>query len=255
MNRLGGLALFTLAYFVILEVLLVGAVLFWPSFSTNLPAIKMMASSLAVVGDMVQAIDDKGARAYIVGQHFFKGCCTLGTAAAVLFAAPAVAGEAHRGTLELWLARPFSRTRLLFERYAAGALALVLPIFLSTLTIPALCAHVAEPQPQPYGPWLLAATHQSIFLLAIYSTTFLCSSLGSNPTKIALAVLFVTTFEFAVYMIKVLTHWSLFRLCDLQTLLAVVDDEALDARLVGALLAWSVLCAFLARLAFLRRTP
>jgi len=255
MNRASGLWIFSLAYFVILEVMLVGAVLFWPSFSTNLPAIQLMASAYSVVSDLVAAIDDKGARAYVIGQHFFKGCSTLGTAAAVLFAAPAVAGEAHRGTLELWLARPFSRTRLLFERYAAGAVALIVPVFLTTLTIPSLCAYVGEAQPQPYGPWLLAAVHQALFLLAIYSTTFLVSSVGSHPTKIALAMLFLTTFEFSIYMIKVVTHWSLFRLCDLRKLLDVVERGALDVRVVGPLCAWSVFCIVAARTALLRRSP
>jgi ABC-type transport system involved in multi-copper enzyme maturation permease subunit len=59
--------------------------------------------------------------AYVTGQHFFKGCNTLGTAAAVLLAVGAVAGEAHRGTLEIWLARPLSRRRILSERWVQGA--------------------------------------------------------------------------------------------------------------------------------------
>src|SRR5207244_3420014 len=104
---------------------------------------------------------------YVLVQHFFKGCNAIGTAAAVLFAAPAIAGEAQRGTLEILLARPFSRTRILCERYVAGALALTLPIFLTTPTIPFLAARVHEEA--ELAPYLWCALHQALFLLALYS--------------------------------------------------------------------------------------
>ena len=253
MGRLRGLALFALVYTVLLEVMLAAAILFWPEFSENLATLRSMTSAIPIAGEFLDRVGDTGVVAYILGQHFFKGCNALGTAAAVLFAAPAVAGEAQRGTLELWLARPVSRARLLSERYLAGALALSVPIFLSSLTIPALAARVDELE--PYGPYLLCSVHQALFLLAIYSVTFLCSCLGSNPTRISLAILFVSTFEFALYMIKVVTHWSLFRLADLDVLLGIADEGRLDWTLCGPLLAVSAACFAGALLAFRRRTP
>jgi len=39
---------------------------------------------------------------YISGQHFFKGCNTLGTAAAVLFAVGAVAGDVCGRIRSVW---------------------------------------------------------------------------------------------------------------------------------------------------------
>jgi len=222
MARPSGLALFALAYAILLEAMLAAAILFWPEFLEMLPKLRSVTSAIPFAGEMLGNVEQQGLPAYVIGQHFFKGCNALGTAAAVLFAAPAVAGEAHRGTLEMWLARPFSRTRLLLERWAAGALALVVPVFLTTLTIPALCARVDEFE--PYMPYLLCAVQQSLFLLAIYGVTFLCSALGSNPNKIALTVLFVTVFQFALYMIKTVTHWSLYRLCDMDVLLELYDD-------------------------------
>jgi len=252
-SRPGTPWLFALAYLVILEVMLVAAVLYWPDLAANLPAARRLAAPIPVLGQFVERVSETGVRGYLIGQHFFKGCNTLGTAAAVLFAAPAIAGEAHRGTLELLLARPHSRARLLLERWAGGAVAVTVPVFLSTLTIPLLCTRVNEVQ--PYGPLLWCALHQSLFLLAIHALAFLCSALGSHPTKIALAILFFTTFEFSIYMIKVVTHWSVFRLCDLDTLLAVADGGRLDARLVLPLLAWIALCVGAALFAFRRRSP
>jgi len=252
-NHTGGLLLFSLAYLVILEVMLAAALLAWPAFAENIATLRNMAAPIPVLGDVFDSVEETGVLGYTLAQHFFKGCNTLGTAAAVLFAAPAVAGEAHRGTLELWLARPFSRTRLLLERYGAGALALIAPVFLSTLTIPYLAERVDELE--PYAPYLLCAVHQSVFLLAIYSLTFLCSALGSNPTKISLAILFVTTFEFAIYMIKVWTHWSLFRLSDLQTMIAIADDRRLDWSLAAWLLGASALFLAASLVVFRRRNP
>mgnify|MGYP001404483669 CR=1 FL=1 len=253
MPRLSLLALFGLAYTVLLEAMLAAAILFWPEFAANLASFRSMTSAIPIAGEMMQKIEQEGFTAYVLGQHFFKGCNALGTAAAVLFAAPAVAGEAQRGTLEMWLALPFSRTRLLLERWLAGALALVVPVFLCTLTIPLLGARVDEYE--PYAPYLACAAQQSLFLLAIYALTFLCSCLGSNPNKIALLVLFVAVFQFALYMVKTLTHASLFRLCDMDVLLAIALDGRWSAPIVLGLATFVVATLGGSLVAFRRRCP
>jgi len=253
MNRLGGLVLYTLGYALILELMLVGAILYWPNFEENLDSIRSLAAPIPALGDLITTIEDTGVYGYIVGQHFFKGCNTLGTAAAVLFAVGAVAGEVHRGTLEIFLARPFSRTRLLSERWLGGALAVTVPVFLTSLTIPALADRIGEVE--SYGPYLLGAVHQSVFLLAIYSLAFLFSTLGSNPTKIALVLLFLTISGFAIYMIKVVTAWSPYRLCDMEVFLRIDSDGALDLALVLPMLAWSAVLYGTSLFAFRRRVP
>lgn len=250
MGRASGLLLFGLAYAVLLEVMLAAAILFWPEFSANVTTIGSMARALPIMGDMVSAIEEEGFQAYVLVQHFFKACSTLGTAAAVLFAAPAVAGEVHRGTLELLLARPVSRDRLLLERWLAGALALVLPVFVTTLTIPALGARVDELE--PYGPYLACAAHQSLFLLALYGVTFLASAAFSNPNKIALTCLFLVVFQFALYMVKTVTHYSLFRMCDLFVLRDLAQEGRWNLPIAGTLAA-TVAVSLAASLAVFRR--
>jgi hypothetical protein len=252
MGRWTNLALFALAFALLLEAMLVAAILFWPEFLANLTALRSMASAIPILGESVQRIEEEGFPAYVLAQHFFKGCNALGAAAAVLFAAPAVAGEAHRGTLELFLARPFSRARLLLERWCAGALALTLPVFATTLTIPWLGTRVEEFE--PYGPYLACAAHQALFLLALYALTFLGSCLSSNPHKLAMAVLFVAVFQFALYMVKTVTHASLFRLCDLEVLLAVAGGKW-NLTIVGGLLASVALALVASLLVFRRRVP
>jgi len=241
-----------LAYFILLELMLAAAILYWPNFEENVGLLKAMAP-IDMLKDMVDTLAEEGIEAYVVGQHFFKGCNTLGTAAAVLFAAGAVAGEVHRGTLELWLARPLTRRHLLLRRWATGALALCLPIVLSTLTIPWLLGFVDGEV--SLTAVMLGAVHQSVFLLALYSLTFWLSTIFDNPMAIALGVLFMTTLEFAIYLVKVVTHWSLYRCADIEVFMGIIDEEALDWRLVGKLLGASGVFLGLSLHCFSRKVP
>jgi len=246
--------LFVLAYALVLEGMLAAAVLFWPEFLENLAAIRSMASNLPIVGqEMLGRIDEQGFSAYVLAQHFFKGCNALGTAAAVLFAAPAVAGEAHRGTLELLLARPFSRRRILLERWALGAAAVTLPVLATTLTVPWLAAQVDEYE--RLGPYMACALYQGLFLLALYTCTFLGSCLSSNPNRLAMLALFLSVAEFALYMVKTVTHVSLFRLCDMDVLMAVFESGRLDPALGAGLLAAVALGLAASLAVFARRSP
>jgi ABC-type transport system involved in multi-copper enzyme maturation permease subunit len=241
-----------LAYFVVLELLLAAAVLFWPDFEQNLEALRSMAPLEALKG-IVDKIGEAGVPAYVNGQHFFKGCNTVGMLAAVVFAMGAVAGEAQRGTLEIWLARPLSRRRILFERWVAGAVAVSLPVFASSATVPWLLDRVHEEM--PFGMLMLGSLHESIFLLAIYSITFLFSCMSSRPILIGFAMLMFTIFEFALYMIQDVTHASIFRLTDIDVFARIGAMHTLDTRIVLPMLL--VIAAALAGsfAVFARRVP
>jgi ABC-2 type transport system permease protein len=242
----------SLAFALVLEAMLAGAILFWPNFKDNIGVLKAMMP-MKVMKEMVDSLGQGGVVAYVNGQHFFKGCNTLGCAASVLFAMGAVAGEAQRGTLEIWLARPLSRRRILCGRFLAGALAVSLPVFATTLTIPWLLARVEESA--RLGPLVLCAAHESLFLLAVYSVTFFLSSVGHRPIFIAFVVLFTTTFEFSMYMIQTVTHWSIFRLSDIETFGRISSSSALDWRVCGPFMAVIALALFASLYAFERRVP
>jgi len=245
--------LFGTMLFVVLEALLAVAIIWWPSFSENTGALKRLAAPLPMLADQLNLIDMIGVPAYVVAQHFFKGCNTLGIAAAVLFAMGAVAGEYQRGTFEVWLARPVSRRRLLGERYATGALALTLPIFATSATIPWLLARVDETM--DLSELMLCSVHESIFLLAIYSATFLLSSVSRRPMWIAMAMLSFTTLEFSLYLVKTVTHYSLFRLTDIDDFMGITTGEGLDWAVCGPLLAFSAAALTASQIAFARRVP
>jgi ABC-2 type transport system permease protein len=241
-----------LLYAVVLEALLAGAILYWPNLGQSLGSLRALAP-MEMLRDMIDVMEQSGIAAYVHLQHFFKGCHALGGLVAVLFAAFAIAGEAWRGTLEILLARPLSRRKILLERWSFGALALVLPVFATTATIPALLARVGESM--AFGPLMLGALHESLFLLAIYSATFLASCLSDKPLAILFVALVVSLFEFSIYMIKVMTHWSVFRLADVWVFDRITKTGSLQASLWIPMLAFSAVCLVLSLAAFERRVP
>lgn len=251
-QRLRVYPLLSFILFVLLELMLAAAILYWPEFEKNVGAIKALAP-LDMLKDMVDTLAQGGVEAYVNGQHFFKGVNTLGTLAAVLFASGAVAGEAHRGTMEVWLSRPFSRRRLLGERFVAGALALIIPVFLTSATIPWLLGFVD--QEMDFARVMLCSVHASVFLMLIYGLTFLLSCLASNPMPIALAVLMLTIFEFALYLVKGITHYSIFRVVDFDDYGAIMGTGGLDWGTLGLMLAACVAMYIAANHVFARRVP
>ncbi len=241
----------TLAYLIVSELMLAAALLYWPNFSQNISAFKIVAP-LPMLRDMVGQLEEGGVVAYVVSQQFFKGFNTLGTLAAVLFGSMAVAGESYRGTLEVWLARPLSRWRILTERFLLYGLAVVGPVFLTSATIPWLLGFVDEQI--AFGPLMLCALHQSLFLLALFALTFLISAMGRNPIIVACVPLFATTLMYSVYFVKIVTHYSLFRLVDTPVFMRTYNG-GLDSSIVGWFIGATLLCFVLAHTAFRRRLP
>ncbi|MEX1025979.1 MAG: ABC transporter permease subunit [Planctomycetota bacterium] len=246
------LAVYSIGLFLALEVMLVPAVLYWPDFAENVDNLKAVAP-LPMLRALIDEMDFGGAYAYLVGQHFFKACNTVGTAAAVLFAAGAIAGEAHRNTLELFLARPFSRTRLLTERFLLGLAALVVPIVLSTLTIVPLADHVGEVL--EYEPLLLSAAHQCSLLSAVYALVFFLSTRATNPMPLAVGMIFVTSLMFAIYVVEGVSQYSLYRLTDIHDFMRIDATRSLDWRVVGPLLGVSAAFYLASVQSFRRRLP
>jgi len=241
------LTVYTLAYAVIMETMIAVAILYWPDLEKHVDVLRLLIPFEALK-DMLS-----GVVPYVTGQQFFKAGNTLGTAAAILFSVGAVAGEAHRGTLEILLARPYSRLRILTGRYVAGAVGVVTPIFATSATIPALGRRVGEDL--DLAPLMLCSAHQGLFLLAIYSLSFLLSAMGSNPIRIALFLLFVSTFQFSVYFVEVVTTWSLFRLADMHDFQRIYDTGSLDWRTCGPLLVFSIAAYAASYLVFRQRVP
>ena len=246
--------LFAAGYFIVLEMLLAGAIYWWPTFADNVGSIAKLMKPLPIVSDLTTMVADKGVSAYVVGQHFFKGCSALGTAAAILFAASAIAGEAHRGTLEIYLARPVSRARLLAERWIGGLVALVTPVFVSTMTIPWLLESMVD-ETMSYVDLLRCAVHMSLFLAPIYAITFAWSAFSSNPVKISFVMLFGSLLVFGQYLVEGATNYSLFRLVDVREFMAIIETDSFKWKIIGPLAGVTAVAYFVALAGFRRRTP
>lgn len=238
---------------IVLEMMLAAAILYWPNFRDHLGAVKLLSKPLPVLGEIIEQVESLGVAAYVVGQHFFKGCNVLGAAAAALIGANAVAGEAERGTLEIWLARPVTRLRLATERYLSGQSIIWLGIFITTLTIPPLLAQVGESM--ALGRLMLCALHQCLFLGAVYSVTFMISCASSAPRRISMVVLFFMIFQFGIYMVKTVTHWSLYRLADIKSFHHVLVRGELDWAVAGPMAAVNLAGFLVGYMFFRRRTP
>lgn len=241
-----------LGFALVLELILIPAILWWPVFEENVAVIKKITPFLRG-RDFVGMLEVTGVEGYVIAQHFFKGCMVLGIPAAVLFSMGAVAGEAHRGTLEIWLARPISRTRLLLERWLAGALAVVVPVFATSLSLPWLLAKVDETM--AWEPILLSSVHASALLLAAYSATFFASTLGRRPVFIAFTMLSFMVAQGALYIVEGVTHWSLYRLVDVPEYLKIFEELRLDWTRIGPLLGATALFVVASLVAFRRRVP
>lgn len=248
-----GYALYGLGVAIVLALMIGAAIYWWPSFSENVAKLKIFASPMPMLGDMLDQIEQGGVGAYVVGQHFFKAGNTVGVGAAILFAAGAIAGEAHRGTLELWLARPVSRTRLLSERFFGGLFVTCLPVFATSALIPWMLGWVDESM--SFADLMRCSAHCSALLGAIFAVTFLWSAAASEPMRIIFVMLMFCVFQFAMYMVKTATDYSLFRLADIEVYMQVVLKDQLDWRYVGPMLAVIALSYAGALRVFARRVP
>lgn len=250
---LRGYLAYGLGYLVVLTAMLAGAIYWWPSFAVNLGQLKVFASPLPMLGEMLTEIEKGGAAAYVVGQHFFKAGNTVGVGAAILFASGAIAGEAHRGTLELWLSRPVSRARLLTERFVAGLLATVAPIFAASSLVPWMLRWSGETM--DLGDLWRCSFHCAALLAGIYSVAFLWSAASSDPLRIIFVLLMFFVFQFAMYLVKTATNISLFRVADIEIYMAIVTKDRLDWRYVAPMLAVVALGYVGALRLFARRVP
>ncbi len=248
-----GYILFGLGYTLVLEAMLVPAILWWPSFAEHAETLKDFFGKIPVLGETIDLAEKTGVKGYVFGQHFFKGCNVLGTAAAILFAMGAVAGEAYRGTMEIWLARPVSRLRLLCERFGMGLCALWIPVALTSATIPWLLSFVDTTM--TWRDLSICTMHQCLFLSMVYGVTFLLSALGSQPTAIAFGMLLFTTFQFSIYLVKEATHYSLFRLVDLEAFLKITGKAGIDWVRELEFVGIAGGCLALAYVVFRRRVP
>lgn len=210
-----------IAYTIILELLLVPAILLWPSLQGETRVLSRLLpmetfrrmfedmSSTAMQGEVSAAYT-----AYMAVQLFFKGVNIVGIAAAVLLGTGLIARERENNTLEFLLSRPVSRSAILWGKFWPTAIAIVVPIFLTSLSalplsrLPSVDEHL-----RPVGI-LQSCVHSSAFVLFFLAFTTMCSVRLRSQVHVAFVVGGFVVVQVGVYFVQILRSASIFRMSD-----------------------------------------
>jgi ABC-2 type transport system permease protein len=205
------------AYTLILEALLIPAVLLWPEVRQQVAAIGKLLP-MEILKRAFEGMNDPNPtaayRAYMAVQMFFKGVNIVGLACAVLLGTGIVARERENQTLEFLLARPVSRSRVLWAKYWPIALAVLVPIFLTSWSAIPLSEVPSVRERLPFDLVTLAAFHNACFVLLILNLTVLASIRMRTQVHVAFVVGAVIVVQVALYFIQKIRVASLFNLSD-----------------------------------------
>jgi len=204
-----------LAYLVILEIGVVAAVTMWPNLKAEAAAIgrlfpaKFLQRMFSAISDPNQAL---AFNAYMAAQLFFKGTNIVALAFGVLLGTGMVARERENQTLEFLLARPISRSHVLRSKFAVVALAMLLPIFITSMSAVPLSWFVEE----ALDPWrvLAASLHAAAFALLFLTATTVASVVCRSQVHVAAAVGAFIIVQVVVFFVQVIRVASIFRLAD-----------------------------------------
>jgi len=201
-----------IGYFLLLLLNALAGTFFWPELRDNFPeAIKFIP--IEPLQDFVRAFERYGYWAYFSVQHYFKGAGMFGIAAAGMIGSGIVAREVDRRTAEFLLSRPVSRARILFTRWLAGAVLLLVPYLAVAVISWAVAPRVDEHL--RLGLVLEGSIYTYLFVLMAFTGTMALSTRFSHQLKAGLLVLGLLMMQLAIYMIDKLWDYSLYNLIDL----------------------------------------
>lgn len=203
------------AYLVILQLGVVAAISMWPNLKAEAAAIgrlfpaKFLQRMFSALSDPNQAT---AYNAYMAVQLFFKGTNIVALAFGVLLGTGIIARERENQTLEFLLARPISRSRVLRSKFLVVAAAMLLPIFITSMSAVPLSWMVEE----RLDPWrvLAASTHAAAFALLFLAATTVVSVVCRNQVHVAAVVGAFIIVQVVVFFVQVIRYVSIFRLAD-----------------------------------------
>lgn len=197
------------------------AIAYWPELRENidaLPAVLKLIPS-ETIRNMVLMLEEQGYWAYFGIQVLFKGGGLAAMVAAALLGSLLIAREVDTRTAEFLFSRPISRTRLFLVRWGSGLLFIELPFLLTTVAAWAIGPMVDESL--PLGMVLIAQLHLGLFAAAIFSLASMLSVFAEHQLKPALIVIGFMFLNLAIYMVKGLWDFSLYKTIDLDRILPI----------------------------------
>jgi ABC-2 type transport system permease protein len=193
--------------FLLLTLLIVLGIWYYPGIKNK--GDLLMGLVPKIFSGLVKDFLTGGYDGYIAGQQFFKNVNTICSIFAVLFAVSAIARESERGTLELLLSRPISRTRILLTKFFIAAIGLALPIFLSSVLIIPL-SNILIGEHVSLKPLLLSSLHITLFIWLILAASFLLSTIFNDQLKVAGVALSIYVLMILLLVFEQTAHLSIY---------------------------------------------
>lgn len=225
-----------LAFLVFMAAVAVVQTVFWPKLRVMLPSILEIVPKQFkwLIGGMQQ----EGFVYFTITQQMMKNIGLFGSALAVILGASAVAKEVEAGTMELLLAQPISRKRVLLEKYLFNLGVLALPVLVSTLlTYPA--ALIIGESISLTG-LLIAGLYGLCIIAVIYSFTFFLGVLIDTQMQVIVAGLGFCLTMFILTVFKSTSFLSLYGYMDLDILRPVFTSHAVP---LIEMIVFALLCA------------
>jgi len=206
-----------LAYLIILEMLAIPVLLLWPDIYADLQR-STLFRSLGVdwikrLGDSISNRNEEIAYLnWCAVMLFFRSANLVGTAAAVLIGTGLFARERESHTFEFLLARPVSRSSLLWQKFWPCALVVMVPIFVISATVVPWSWTLDLDLPK----WelFLASLHAAVFALAFLTLTMYVSIVVRVQAHVAAIVGAFAVLQIGMYLTQRIRPYSLFRLAD-----------------------------------------
>lgn len=200
-----------LGYLVILELAMVAAILYWPKFRDNMPAIAKLVP-FDSLQRLMESVEVAGYWPYFAVQQWFKGSSLFGLAVAAFLASGIVARDADQKTSEFLLSRPISRTRVLLTRWSITVALVTLPVYLTSIS--AIWISPAVDERLGWGDILLSSTYMSLFLVMLVTFTTMISAMSSHQMRAGIILIGLILLNFAFYLIQEIDGISLFKTID-----------------------------------------
>jgi ABC-type transport system involved in multi-copper enzyme maturation permease subunit len=210
------LRVMALAYLLILELLCVPVLLWWPDIYDVLqrsPFIRNLPMFVQPIGAGITNNDSNVAyRSWVALMLFLRSTNLVGVAAAVLFGTGLFARERENQTFELLLSRPVARGAILWHKLWPTTICLVAPLYLVNASAIFWSATIGYELPP--GPLFQATTHAAVFLCGFLFATTWVSVRMRVQAHVAAVVGAFAVLQLGLYLTQRIRPYTLFRLVD-----------------------------------------
>ena len=202
------------SFTVLMSAVSIVQVVFWPNMEKLMPALAdaMPDFFKGIFG----GIATEGFFFYIITQQLMKSIGMFGTGLAILLGASAVSRELEAGTMELLLAQPISRTRVLVEKFLFNGIVLFIPCVLSTMLIWPTAPLIGE---SIDGVALfVGSVYTYVIILTVYAFTFMLGTILGEQMKVMSISLGACIVMMLLLIFEETTPFSLFHYIDFDIL-------------------------------------